>query len=222
LGDRSSVNPRGDFHTDNVTSFEDTADTAMDVDLRDLIPNPSVVSSDAPTVGEPTSSTLSADELYPVFWTLQQSFSNPPRLFKDENFAEFKKGLELTLNKFKDVPTVSQRSSENNKGTKRKGDEMEGRDEFASTFNPKYLTSRDLFSLEVCYASVATFKYLIAVVERLGVSTTHTGPSFDITGFPALPHRQSKEEACTRSNTKSIEIFQLHAERTGCRLHGVL
>jgi THO complex subunit 1 len=155
LGDRSSVNPRGDFHTDNVTSFEDSANTAMEIDSSESTLTAAAVSSDTPTAEEPTSSNISADELYPVFWTLQQAFSNPPRLFKDENFEGFKKGLESTLEKFKDVPIVSQRSSESSKGTKRKGDEMEGRDEFASTFNPKYLTSRDLFSLEVRYASVA-------------------------------------------------------------------
>lgn len=93
-------------------------------------------------------STLDIDTLYPVFWSLQYSFSNPPRLFNEDNFKEFQKGLEATLAKFKEVPKVIQSGdSERKKGAEPQSDE--NYDEFASSFNPKYLTSRDLFKLEV-------------------------------------------------------------------------
>jgi THO complex subunit 1 len=135
----------------------------MDVDSNESTLKPSIASSDKPTALEPTLSTLSEDELYPIFWTLQQAFSNPPRLFNEEIFEEFKKGLECTLAKFKEVPTAIQRES--SKGTKRKVDEMERKDEFTTTFNPKYLTSRDLFSLEVWIPSFDLPRYLTATVE---------------------------------------------------------
>jgi THO complex subunit 1 len=208
LGDRSSVNPKAEFHTDNVTTFEESTSGPMEVDSSDSTLKPSASSSDKPLAGELTSSTFSEDELYPIFWTLQQAFSNPPRLFNEENFEEFKKGLESTLAKFKEVPTAIQRES--SKGTKRKVDEMERKDDFATTFNPKYLTSRDLFSLEVFNLFVFPSIHLTAAVERLGIPTPYPGPSFDITGFPALAHRESKKEANSSLNTKSSKILELH------------
>jgi len=92
--------------------------------------------------------TLDIDTLYPIFWSLQHSFSNPPRLFKENNFKDFRGGLEATLAKFKEVPKVIQSGDvERKKGPKpSSGDSY---DAFANTFNPKYLTSRDLFKLEL-------------------------------------------------------------------------
>jgi THO complex subunit 1 len=95
---------------------------------------------------------LSADELYPIFWALQQNFSQPKRLFDQANFAEFKVGLEATMTTFETVqketmgrPTKAAEDSK--RGTKRK--RGQGDDDLANAFNPKYLTSRDLFELEV-------------------------------------------------------------------------
>lgn len=99
-------------------------------------------------------STLDVDNLYPVFWSLQHSFSNPPRLFDDESFKQFKTALEETLAKFKEVPKVIQ-SGELVRQAEHTGPLDTSHDEFASAFNPKYLTSRDLFKLEVCIAAAA-------------------------------------------------------------------
>jgi hypothetical protein len=220
LGDRSSVNPKAEFHTDNVTTFEEPTSSTMDIDSSDSILKPGITSSDKSTSGDPASTTLSEDELYPIFWTLQQVFSNPPRLFNDDTFEEFKKGLEATLAKFKEVPTAIQRES--SKSTKRKVDEMERKDEFATTFNPKYLTSRDLFSLEVCSLLIVVSTYLTSAAERLGIPTAHFGPSSDIAGFFALAHRESKEEADASLNTKDTEIFKLHVERSKRKLSSVV
>jgi THO complex subunit 1 len=92
--------------------------------------------------------TMDIDSLYPVFWSLQHSFSNPPRLFEEDHFKHFQKSLEATLAKFKEVPKVIQAGeSDRKKGSReREGDNY---DAFANTYNPKYLTSRDLFKLEV-------------------------------------------------------------------------
>ena len=164
LGDKSSVNLRGNFHVENVTTFEEF--------LKDSGANedPMQLDGDEPvqTVTERTESgeqqlvpdsvnqekdgrpvAMDFSTLYPVFWSLQNSFSNPPRLFEEDNFKEFQKSLEATLAKFRDVPKVLQSGdSERKKGQKlRAGDDH---DAFANTFNPKYLTSRDLFKLEVC------------------------------------------------------------------------
>ncbi|KAI9715180.1 MAG: hypothetical protein M1812_006159 [Candelaria pacifica] len=95
---------------------------------------------------------LDCDTLYSIFWSLQQDFSNPTRLFATENFEAFKKGLEATIFKFQEVHKEQENrgtlkvSEDHKRGFKRS---REGDDEFASIFNPKYLTSRDLFELEI-------------------------------------------------------------------------
>lgn len=156
LGARSSVNFKGEFHTDNVTTFDEDArvpaNLDMNIDTTTITSNIDSQPTNKPTIVEPTTTTTTTtneDALYPIFWTLQQVFSNPPALFKQNVFEEFKKGLDATLAKFKEVQIVSQRASETLRGEKRKAAEMEQEGELANTFNPKYLTSRDLFSLEV-------------------------------------------------------------------------
>lgn len=164
LGDKSSVNLRGNFHVENVTTFEEflsesnTNEDAMQIDNDGSTPaikttaEPEDSSSKTPSARkgkESPSTTLDIDTLYPVFWSLQHSFSNPPRLFEEDKFKDFRNSLEATLAKFKEVPKVIQSGDiERKKGPKpSSGDNY---DAFANTFNPKYLTSRDLFKLEVC------------------------------------------------------------------------
>ena len=93
------------------------------------------------------------DTLYPLFWSLQESFSTPTKLFDGPHFQSFKVGLEATMRKFRAVhQELQDRGStkfpdEGKRGLKRKRNTPE--DEMSSSFNPKYLTSRDLFDLEV-------------------------------------------------------------------------
>lgn len=164
LGDKSSVNLRGNFHVENVTTFEDfLKDSAADEDLMQIDENgsvPAVVGdvklnekiitpAETGKSDDTRPATLDFEALYPVFWSLQYSFSNPARLFEEDNFKQFKSSLEATLDKFKEVPKVMQAAdSERKKGQKLRADDDQ--DAFANTFNPKYLTSRDLFELEVC------------------------------------------------------------------------
>ena len=109
--------------------------------------------------------TLDADTLYPMFWSLQEYFSNPPKLFEVANLKNFKEGLTATLDKFKEFQTQQDSQGGGSKasdeprqqGVKRK---WEDDDESFSTFNPKYLTSRDLFELEVRMSRL--FAFIIA------------------------------------------------------------
>ncbi|KAI9886916.1 MAG: hypothetical protein M1823_001285 [Watsoniomyces obsoletus] len=188
LGDKSSVNLRGEFHVENRTVFEDLAakkqldgsEEKMDVDEK--IVEPEVVVKDeagtAGTNGEVATAEaqpkeakdvpdevktgdltskpdqpIDYDELYPIFWSLQDLFSNPPRLFDPTNLENLKIGLEMTLRSFKTLnkdlggPSSVRAVDEDSRGNKRK--RGEGEDVVASSFNPKYLTSRDLFELEI-------------------------------------------------------------------------
>lgn len=93
------------------------------------------------------------NKLYPMFWGLQAYFSAPTRIFDPQHFTTFRTGLEATLSAFKSVNTdlessgTGKTSEELRKSSKRKRT-ADGQ-EIASSFNPKYLTSRDLFDLEV-------------------------------------------------------------------------
>ena len=189
LGDRSSVNLRGEYHVENVTIFENLPPKAeltpedgkledgMDVDLKEgnAGPQENAVEIEATVeqgkaVPEHSSNSSKAvkfdtqeekarekpvdiDTLYPIFWSLQEDFSTPTRLFDDTNLQTFQKGLSHTLVKFKEVQQdlqargTSKLHEDGKRGVKRKRNGAE--DELSSSFNPKYLTSRDLFDLEV-------------------------------------------------------------------------
>lgn len=170
LGDKSSVNLRGEYHVENVTTFDqipakgESQGDKMDVD-GGVKPTPTGPAADAPTSDEARKVTfnatstakseqpLSSDDLYPIFWSLQQSFSQPKGLFDTQRFKEFKEGLNSTIIAFRSVQNESNHRGpskavdDENRGIKRKRGQED--DDLAHTFNPKYLTSRDLFELEI-------------------------------------------------------------------------
>ncbi|KAK5653133.1 hypothetical protein OQA88_9232 [Cercophora sp. LCS_1] len=155
LGDKSSVNLRGEYHVENATIFDreppgDGADK-MDVDTEDK-------SSKSNDGRKQPDKSIDPDSLYPIFWSLQESFSQPKKLFDSAHFSSFKTGLEATMAAFRSIkPEQASRSKEkldkqveeNSESLKRKRSDDEDEDELAGSFNPKYLTSRDLFKLEV-------------------------------------------------------------------------
>ena len=184
LGDKSSVNLRGEFHVNNITVYDDIAGgdqhaEQMEVDgdpvkahtakdetnvikemptpLRKIDVQDTRSESKVPIihkdVEQAKEAPISINNLYPVFWALQESFSKPTRLFDAVYLKSFKDGLQSTLSTFKylhqeqNLRSVSKTIDDSARGAKRK---RGGRgDGSASDFNPKYLTSRDLFELEV-------------------------------------------------------------------------
>ncbi|KAH0615000.1 uncharacterized protein H6S33_000636 [Morchella sextelata] len=199
IGEKSGVNLRGEFNTQNVTVYDDTPpqepvlDVEMEVDTKEeevkteesisaAIPEGDVKSEDgtkgAKTVSftagqEPKtpSEVLSTSALYPIFWSLQRDFADPQRLLQaPESLETFKKGLAATMARFqiadeeavkssgigekKDNQTSNSKRSDDKKaslvvtGEKRKRDDEED-DSHGEGFNPKYLTSRELFELEI-------------------------------------------------------------------------
>lgn len=162
LGDKSSVNTKGDFNVENVTTFDETPTEPQTLETSPEAPEapvPEGQDSDPAATATPTivesepakDSSLAAlhtNALYPIFWKLQEVFSNPPLIFDTTKFNEFKNGLDVTLAKFKAVPTVIQ-TAVTEQSRKRKAGDMENGETLSSNFNPKYLTSRELFNLEV-------------------------------------------------------------------------
>ena len=192
LGDRSSVNLRGEYHVDNVTVYDEissqNAQNVNDMEVDTEAPTKPVVqnvehaaptgldASQAQQVGDNTvkegksvtffekpdggqDTIPDMDTLYPIFWALQESFSNPTILFESSKLETFKIGLSSTLGKFKQVHQdlesrgTLRSSDESKRSLKRK--RWSPDDDMASSFNPKYLTSRDLFDLEVRLFSVS-------------------------------------------------------------------
>lgn len=180
LGDKSSVNLRGEYHVENVTAFDPIppkgeTDDKMDVDepknpptgpaadLKAVSPGAPKLHGDSKLPAKsvtfdakkssPAEKPLDADELYPVFWSLQRNFSQPKTLFDSVHFTAFKRGLEATLVTFEVIQSEQQArgssksTDDGRRGIKRKRGQNDG--DLANTFNPKYLTSRDLFELEV-------------------------------------------------------------------------
>lgn len=176
LGDKSSVNLRGEFHVENVTTFDPSpqksADAIKPMELDTETPQATSgaqtpastsQSQDQEKTGKGTPAPRTAktepkdepppdlDALYPKFWTLQSLFSSPTRLFEAANMATFKDGIGATLSCFKSVSNSSAPStapSEVQRGLKRKRTQLDTSSS-TSTFNPKYLTNRDLFDLEI-------------------------------------------------------------------------
>ena len=182
LGHRSAINLRGEFHVDNVTIF-DTKPTApvqdgeaMEIDrikssgiLEEASQETKAVVTSADKTGanekgdtekgtaahaSDLEKTMDLDELYSVFWSLQDYFSKPTQLFDPSNLKLFKRGLVATIAKFKEVQQEqdlragTRLSDEPKQGMKRKWDTAN--ENVFGEINPKYLTSRDLFALEVC------------------------------------------------------------------------
>lgn len=200
LGDRSSVNLRGEYHVENVTVYDKNlvrADERPSVDIEmkenpdEANPGNNIAQDDVHTgktniavkgskennpesfkstsdQGELANRTAKVDEddkkppqaieldndtLYAVFWSLQDYFSQPTRLFDEGAFQKFKSGLELTLRKFKAIQEEQQSRGvpkiayENKDTVNRKRNSTE--EAIANSFNPRYLTSRHLFDLEI-------------------------------------------------------------------------
>lgn len=186
LGDKSSVNLRGEYHTENVTNFEKDPPTSDDApESMDVVMESDTAQTEAtplPTDNKdkdgrlPSKQQVAADvesksedikkentDFYPIFWRLQNDFSDPTRLFQDENFGPFKDGIEDTLAKFRKTPVVAQtkNAGDTQRGIKRKlGDETG--DQYANNYNPKYLTSRELFGLEVSLTLPSTTREWIS------------------------------------------------------------
>lgn len=174
LGDKSSVNLRGEYHTENITTFDYVSHTMESEHMssgptshRTRTSNPQKESffrgikqiiEDSPSTNSASPfmknlPLMSADQLYPLFWSLQKYFSQPKELFDRTNFSSFKAGLEATMSMFKsvqresNVDRVAKSLDDSRRGLKRKRGSTD--DGLANTFNPKYLTSRDLFELEI-------------------------------------------------------------------------
>lgn len=157
-GDKSSVNLRGEYHIQNATTYDQVGPKAepqedkMDVDSKEGVEHTQgKVVSFSEKKDAASEKAFDADALYPVFWSLQESFNQPKKLFDPSHLRQFKSGLQATMTAFKANPVQhdkkTSKQADEKRGLKRKLDTED--DGVLAAFNPKYLTSRDLFELEV-------------------------------------------------------------------------
>ena len=155
---------------------------------------------------------LELDALYPIFWSLQQNFSSPTRLFDAQNFNIFKNGLGRTFEVFGKVQkqqisrTLTKEKEAMRRRSKRKRGDIDG--ELASAFNPKYLTSRDLFELEVRFLHQEAARLVTLLTdladERLSLSKTHSCPNADLARLSPLPASEKQGQAVRSRFTEQV------------------
>ncbi|KAF3205744.1 hypothetical protein TWF191_001764 [Orbilia oligospora] len=148
LSERSGVNLRGEFHVENKTTFDErwsqlagNQPDHFSPSLRDNDSSQAALAADA------------CNRLYAVLWSTQHEFAEPIRLFQKEILDNFKESLDTVIKAFRssideyghNAPVVA---SDTRRSHKRKWDGEVKHDELDS-YNPKYLTSRELFDLEV-------------------------------------------------------------------------
>jgi THO complex subunit 1 len=233
LGDKSSVNLRGEYHVENVTIFDaehkksEGAIKPMELDAKDGgPPDTSEAGTPGASGAETTESQISSraitkhsqpgashsqpdlDALYPQFWALQAYCSAPTRLFDPNNLRLFKEGIAATMACFQQMGThaaPSTRQDESKRGIKRKRSETGN--EIASTFNPKYLTNRDLFDLEVhdiAFRRHILVQILILLEFLLSLTQNAKAKLSDLTNKSVLyPYTLSAEEAEWATSTKA-------------------
>ena len=232
LGDKSSVNLRGEYHVENVTIFDvenkksEDAIKPMELDSRDGGQELSEAGTPAPpgsdamdsqvlskaTSKPPQSSAAESqpdlDALYPQFWALQSYCSAPTRLFDLNNLKLFKEGIAATMACFQQMnahTAPSNRQDESKRGIKRKRSETGN--EIASTFNPKYLTNRDLFDLEVhdiAFRRHILVQILILLDFLLSLTSSAKAKLADLTNKSVLyPYTLTAEDAEWATSTKS-------------------
>ena len=235
LGDKSSVNLRGEFHVENVTGFDPTPvkseDAIKPMELDTETPQAATPGAHTPASASQTQDEKTArstpiprttkpepkeqqpppdlDALYPKFWALQTFFSSPTKLFDASNMTAFKDGISQTLSCFKSVSNTSAPSTnptDIKRSLKRKRSDVDTSSS-TSTFNPKYLTNRDLFDLEIhdiAFRRHVLVQSLIMIDFLLSLSTTSKSKFEGLTNKSVLyPYTLSEEDTRWSQSTRS-------------------
>jgi len=152
LSEKSGVNLRGEFNVENKTTYDDIVpDTEVQVAERDVEGDMQINESEDKRTEAKITADAALDEFYPKFWSMQNDFCDPTRLFSGGNMKVFQTTLKATLQLFRLVineqgpSNMSSVHVDGKKPLKRKRNEEESLEHY----NPKYLTSRELFNLEV-------------------------------------------------------------------------
>ncbi|CAO3591361.1 unnamed protein product [Absidia cylindrospora] len=139
LGERSGVNLRGDFNSEQIHY---DGDDVVDAD---------------------ETMTDAQKQFYKVFWSTRKYFSDPPTVLQTDNFAELQKGALVVFEKFEEISkseeVVAGAKSSQVAGLKRKSMTMDANDsdlaeqiltEINNDYHfPRLLTNRKLLELQI-------------------------------------------------------------------------
>lgn len=127
LTEKSGLNIRGSFNTENVTFYEGDGTIELDNDAMDT----------------------EDDVMYRKFWSLQKNFSNPVELITSpEALSEFKENVTEVLSELKRREAAHNTKRDRENEQRRMDIDLED-DEEEGVFVPKWLTRRDLFELQL-------------------------------------------------------------------------
>lgn len=161
LSEKSGLNIRGSFNVENVTIYH-KADDSEDQNMRDVdteMKDAENATEEASTKSDnkaETRAASNASEDYEVFWSLQDYFRDPTQLLSQSGIESFKSKAGRVAEILKSVQVKSGKRSfrdtaayslalTSNVGGKNDADDEDGKAQFV----PKWLTSPDLFELEL-------------------------------------------------------------------------
>ncbi|KAJ3246019.1 hypothetical protein HDU78_008025 [Chytriomyces hyalinus] len=205
LTERSGVNLRGDFNTDNTTVVVEGDDSAMDIDSKSAV----VSNYDS--------------KFHKTFWSLQHYFSNPLlalgnpfewkkmetaveavlRVFDAENDAESKK-----MGSGSTGDSARKRKLDSGSNSK-KSTSLKTQDEY---FFPKFLTSRNLFDLQlkdisfrrqIMVQMLIIFQFYIGLTKQALESTGAAGVKKSLHFLDSVKSGLSEENEAWVNQTRS-------------------
>lgn len=125
--EKSGLNIRGTFNTENVTFYEGDGTGEQDEDAMDT----------------------DDDLLYKKFWSLQKYFSDPVQLTTSPDaLSEFKENVSEVLSELKRQESAHNSKRDRENEQRRMDIELEDNED-EDVFVPKWLTRRDLFELQL-------------------------------------------------------------------------
>lgn len=142
LSERSAVNLRGEFNTDNVTTYEQ--------DLGEQMMTEHVTKNEEETLMSANSSedlTKYSDGLYTTLWSLQGYLNNPMQLLAAPIvLANFHKSIAIVIEA---LQTIEQSMIKQSYSTASREPIQAQHSDLRAYFPPKFLTSRKLLPLEL-------------------------------------------------------------------------
>lgn len=151
LSERSAVNLRGEYNTDNITTFEEAQKGESQGSSGD---HGAMTSSNIPPILPPVGEDLGAlsNSIYETFWSLQTYFNNPMLLLTGPAIlAKFHKSLGAVLDVLENIQRNASKQERSEPDHPPSSENLSPQEvsEVRAFFTPKFLTSRKLLSLEL-------------------------------------------------------------------------
>ncbi|KAG0360745.1 hypothetical protein BGZ54_009394, partial [Gamsiella multidivaricata] len=181
LTERSGVNLRGDFNTENVTLIEGDDVTVVpdftvsppesQKDTESSVPGGESMDVDKdPPKGQDNEQAKKSRAFYTEFWGLQAFFCNPPTLISSpDNLTKLQRGIEHTLERFAAVEESEQKM----RGQRAVSESSEGKPTDATSGASESSTSQVMDQTAKSSGSVTTKRKQTQNTETIPETTTY-------------------------------------------------